>query len=132
MYASGRNGWASRKKDVKTETLMDIFDTVIEHVPPPKVTREGAAQMLVNNLSYNNYLGRLVIGRVERGTFRTNQLISVLGEDGKSQNAKIVKMRVYRGLEQVDVDEVAAGDIGIFATGLTDLAIGDEGRTGAR
>ncbi|MCA2962263.1 MAG: GTP-binding protein, partial [Silvanigrellales bacterium] len=125
LYASGRNGWASKKKDVQTDSLMDIFDTVLSHVPAPQVSREGGAQMLVNNLSYNNYLGRLVIGRVERGTFKTNQTIVVLGENGKSQQAKIVKMRVYRGLEQVDVDEVGAGDIGIFATGLTDLAIGD-------
>jgi GTP-binding protein len=125
LYASGRNGWASKEKGVHKETLMDIFDTVLEHVPPPKVQRDGTAQMLVNNLSYNNYLGRLVIGRVERGAFRSNQSIVVLGENGKVQQAKIVKMRVYRGLEQVDVDEVAAGDIGIFATGLGDLTIGD-------
>jgi GTP-binding protein len=125
LYASGRNGWCSLKQDVKTETLKDLFDTVIAHVPPPKVPDEGGAQMLVNNLSYNSFLGRLVIGRIERGTLSQNQNITVIGENGKAQNAKVVKIKTYRGLEQVDVESVSAGDIAIVATGLTELAIGD-------
>jgi GTP-binding protein len=125
LYASGRNGWASKEKGVQKDSLKDIFDTIIERVPMPRVSADGGGQMLVNNLSYNNYLGRLVIGRVERGTFSTNQNIAILGENGKVQTAKIVKIRTYRGLEQTDADSIQAGDIGIFATGLTDLTIGD-------
>ena len=125
LYASGRDGWASLKKDVKTDSLKDIYETVLRHVPMPRVSPTGGAQLLVNNLSYNSFLGRLMIGRIERGEFYTNQPIAVLGENGKVQTAKVVKIRVYRGLEQVDADSVKAGDIAILATGLQDLTIGD-------
>lgn len=125
LYASGRNGWASRDKNQAKENLVDLFETIIAHVPPPKVELNGNAQMLINNLSYNNFLGRLAIGRVERGSLTTGQNIAVMGKEGKNQTAKIIKIRSYRGLEQVDVDSVSAGDIAIVATGLADLSIGD-------
>lgn len=125
LYASGRNGWASKEKDVSKENLKDLFDTIIEHVNPPSVKTEGGTQMLINNLSYNNFLGRLAIGRVERGTLSTNQSIVVINRENKAMQAKVVKIRSYRGLEQVDVDSVSAGDIAIVATGLSELAIGD-------
>lgn len=125
LYASGRQGWASKKLGEKTENLADLFDTVLEHVQPPRIKEDGPVQMLINNLSYNPYLGRLVIGRIERGSLTTNQSIAVLGEEGKVQTCKVVKLRAYRGLDQVDVERIDAGDIAIVATGLTDLAIGD-------
>lgn len=125
LYASGRNGWASKEKDIQKENLQDLFDTILEHVPPPKVSLEGGAQMLINNLSYNNFLGRLAIGRVERGSLQANQSIVLINKEGKNQQAKVIKVRAYRGLEQVDVDSVSAGDIAIVATGLNELAIGD-------
>jgi GTP-binding protein len=125
LYASGRNGWASLDKNIQKENLQDLFETILSHVPPPRVERDGGAQMLINNLSYNNFLGRLAIGRVERGRLTTNQNIVLINKQGKRQQTKIVKIKNYRGLEQVDVDFVLAGDIAIVATGLTDLAIGD-------
>ena len=125
LYASGRNGWASLEKDQQKTDLKDLYETIVSHVPPPATQVEGGTQMLINNLSYNNFLGRLAIGRVERGTLSTNQSIVLLGANGKKQNAKVVKIRSYRGLEQVDVDSVSAGDIAIVSTGLTDLTIGD-------
>lgn len=125
LYASGRNGWASKEKNATKDNLVDLFDAIVSHVPPPKVALAGTAQMLINNLSYNNFLGRLAIGRVERGSLITGQNIVVMSKDGKNQPAKVVKIRAYRGLEQVDVDSISAGDIAIVATGLTDLSIGD-------
>lgn len=125
LYASGRSGWASKVKGKTTENLQDLFDVIVSHVTPPRVELNGGAQMLINNLSYNNFLGRLAIGRVERGTLTPNQSIVLLGAGNKVQQAKIVKIRSYRGLEQVDVEKVSAGDIAIVATGLTDLSIGD-------
>ncbi len=125
LYASGRNGWASKEKDIQKENLKDLFDTIIEHVSPPNVNLGGSAQMLINNLSYNSFLGRLAIGRVERGTLTAGQNIVLIDKDQKQSSAKIVKIRSYRGLEQVDVNSVSAGDIAIVATGLTELAIGD-------
>lgn len=125
LYASGRNGWASKTKNEVKDNLADMFEAIVSHVPPPKVELNGPAQMLINNLSYNNFLGRLAIGRVERGVLTTGQNIVVMGPEGKNQPAKIVKIRSYRGLEQVDVDSIEAGDIAIVATGLADLSIGD-------
>ena len=125
LYASGRNGWASLQKNTQKENLIDLFDTIVAHVPPPPVNTEGGVQMLINNLSYNNFLGRLAIGRIERGTLTTNQSIVLIDKDNKTTTAKVVKIKSYRGLEQVDVDSISAGDIGIVATGLTNLSIGD-------
>lgn len=125
LYASGRQGWACATKGGKTEDLRDLFDAILRRVPPPKVQLQGGSQLLVNNLSYNSYLGRLAIGRVERGTLTNNQSIVLVGKDNKLATAKIIKLRAYRGLEQTDVEFVSAGDIAIVATGLTDLAIGD-------
>lgn len=125
LYASGRDGWASLEKEETKSDLKDLFDTIATHVTPPQTCDEGGTQLLVNNLSYNNFLGRMAIGRVERGILKTNQSIVLLGPDGKKQSAKVVKVRSYRGLEQVDVTEVSSGDIAIVATGLTDISIGD-------
>lgn len=125
LYASGRDGWCSRDKNVKTENLLDLFEVVMEHVPPPSTKAEGPVQMLINNLSYNNYLGRIAIGRLERGTMTTNQSIVLMGKDNRMQTAKVVKIRAYRGLDQVDVESISAGDIAIVATGLEELYIGD-------
>jgi GTP-binding protein len=125
LYASGRDGWASRDVNNPTTTLADLFDTVIEHVPPPRVSLEGGLQLLVNNLSYSTYLGRLAIGRIERGTIYTNQSIALLGAGGKNQTAKVVKIFRYVGLNQVEADEAGAGEVVIVATGLEDMRIGD-------
>ena len=126
LYASGRQGWCSVSKTEKTSDLKDLFEAIISETPAPSVKQDKPnLQMLINNLSYNSYLGRLAIGRVERGTISTNQNIVLLGKEGKPQTAKAVKIRGYKGLEQVDVDSVSAGDIAIIATGLTDMNIGD-------
>lgn len=125
LYASGRNGWCSKVKGKQTENLKDLFDAIVENVPPPKVAHEGNLQMLINNLGYNSFLGRLAIGRIERGRIAPNQSIVVLGKDGRSQPAKVVKLRVYRGLDQQDAEGASAGDIVIVAPGIDDLAIGD-------
>jgi GTP-binding protein len=124
LYASGRDGWASVDFNTRKETLADLFDTILSHVPPPRVKHEGPLQMLVNNLSYSNYLGRLAIGRIERGTIKNNQSIVLIGESGQQQ-AKAVKILHYLGLNQVEVEEASAGEIIILATGLDDLRIGD-------
>jgi GTP-binding protein len=125
LYASGRDGWASKKVDVRTETLGDLFDTILEHVPPPRVSVEGGLQMLINNLSYSNYLGRLAIGRIERGSIKVNQSLVLIGADNVSVPAKAVKLLTYNGLSQVECEQASAGEIVIVATGLDDMRIGD-------
>lgn len=125
LYASGRDGWASRSLADKAENLAALFETVIEHVPPPRVNPNGGLQMLVNNLSYSSYLGRLSIGRIERGSIRPNQSIVLLGQKGAATTAKVVKVFKYEGLNQVETEEADAGEICIVATGIEDIRIGD-------
>lgn len=125
LYASGRQGWCSRTKGQQTENLKDLFDVILEHVPKPRVTAEGPVQMLINNLGYSPYLGRLAIGRIERGTLQMNQSIVLMAENGKNTPAKVIKIRSYRGLDQMDSESASAGDIAIVATGIGEIAIGD-------
>ncbi len=124
LYASGRDGWASLSYEKKTENLGDLFDTILKHVPPPRVQAEGGLQMLINNLSYSNYLGRLAIGRIERGSLKMGQNLAIIGESGQ-RIAKATKILHYVGLSQAEVEEASAGEIVIVATGLEDLRIGD-------
>jgi len=125
LYASGRNGWASTTATEQKSDLKDLFETIVSHVPAPHVNIDGPAQLLINNLGYSNFLGRLAIGRIERGTLTTNQSIVIIDKNQKLKPAKVVKIRSYLGLEQVDVDTISAGDIAIIATGLADMEIGD-------
>jgi GTP-binding protein len=124
LYASGRDGWASLRVDERKDSLADLFETILAHVPPPRVQSDGGLQMLINNLSYSNYLGRLAIGRIERGTLRAGQPLVVIGEK-EQQTAKAVKILHYQGLQQVEVESADAGEIVILATGLEELRIGD-------
>jgi GTP-binding protein len=126
LYASGRQGWASKKLEVRTEDLHDLLETVVEHVPPPAVsTIDGQLQMLVSNIAYNSYVGRLAIGRVHRGSIRPNTDVSIVKEGAPNLSGRVVSLRSYRGLEQTEVPEVSAGDIAIVAIGCSDISIGD-------
>ncbi len=126
LYASGRQGWASKSLDVRTENLHDLLDAVVEHIPPPTVaTVDGALQLLVSNIAYNPYVGRLAIGRVHRGAIRPSLDVTIVKDGTKNLNGRVVSLRSYRGLEQIEVPEVAAGDIAIVAVGCNDISIGD-------
>lgn len=124
LYASGRDGWASLSPDRRTDTLADLFETILAHVPPPRVQADGPLQMLINNLSYSNYLGRLAIGRIERGAITVGQSLMVIGAE-EQQQAKAVRILRYQGLSQLEVERAEAGEIVIVATGLDELRIGD-------
>ena len=124
LYASGRDGWCSRSSTEKGGTLEPLFEIITEHIPPPPVKPEGEAKFLINNLSYNSYLGRLAIGRIEEGTFRKNQPAVIIKEN-QINPVKIINLRCYQGLAQQEVEELSAGDIAIIACGTEDLTIGD-------
>lgn len=126
LYASGRQGWCGKDHQKMTTDLRTLFDTILSHVPPPKIeSQQAPLQLLVSNLAYNSYVGRLAIGRVIRGAVVPNQQVAIIGKDGASKNAKVVCVRSYRGLEQVDLPQVGAGDIAIVATSTNDISIGD-------
>jgi GTP-binding protein len=124
LYASGRDGWCSRSSTEKGGTLEPLFEIITEHIPPPPVKPEGEGKFLINNLSYNSYLGRLAIGRIEEGTFRKNQPAVIIKEN-QINPVKIINLRCYQGLAQQEVEELSAGDIAIIACGTEDLTIGD-------
>ncbi len=125
LYASGRQGWASKTIDNRTENLRELFDTVLEHVPPPNVAgSQEPLQLLVSNIAYNPYVGRLAIGRVQRGTIKPNTDVSLM-KPHNTVSGRVVSVRAYRGLEQTELPEVTAGDIAIVAIGANEISIGD-------
>ena len=135
IYACGKQGWCTTDFDAidelkagkKAGNLKPLFDTILKHINPPKVVA-GDFQMLVSNLSYSDYVGRLSIGRVTSGLVKKNQRITRLGvtESGapKKETFTVTQVLSIEGLKQVEVDELLAGDIGIIA-GTESAEIGD-------
>jgi GTP-binding protein len=123
LYAIAKDGRAGTAPDSLQDSLEPLFEAIMRHVPPP-VMEDGGFQMLVANLAYDDYTGRLAIGRVFRGAVRPGDTISVLGEDGAPRRAKVAQVLLHRGLIRETVDEARAGDIAVLA-GIDDVGIGD-------
>lgn len=131
LYAVGRDGWASKDPEASGGDLAPLFDAIVEHVSEPKVDYDGPFQMLVSTLDYSTYVGRIAIGRVERGKIRVGDRISLLelGEPGPVRNdeeyedARVSKLYTFSGLDRIDVEEVGAGDI-IALAGIEGVEIG--------
>jgi len=131
LYAVGRDGWASYTPDSKGGDLTPLFDTIIEHFPPPDVDQNGPFQMLVSTLDHSAYVGRIAIGRIERGSVRVGQQVTLLdlGDVGMVQDpaeaevAKVSRLYTFRGLERIEVEDAKAGDI-VAMAGLEGVEIG--------
>ena len=124
IYASAINGFATDDLDNQTDNMDALFQTIIDHVPPPPVEVDKPFQMQISQLDYSSYLGVIGIGRIKRGVVKTNQQISVIDVDGKTTNARVGKLFGFKGLERIEVDESRAGDI-IAITGMDELFISD-------
>ncbi|MET3725165.1 translational GTPase TypA [Sphingomonas trueperi] len=112
LYASGRNGYASDDQDAREGTLTPLFQKIVDHVPPPQVDADAEFKFLVTLLDRDNFLGRILTGRVESGTVRLNQPIHALDNDGNIiETGRASKIMSFRGLDRVPVDEAKAGDI---------------------
>jgi GTP-binding protein len=123
LYASGRQGWADETMDGPRKDLSALFDLVVRHVPPPTVDPDAPFAMVASILEYDNFLGRVLTGRVEQGRARVNVAVKVLAGDGTLvETGRMTKLLSFRGLERVPVDEVEAGDI-IAVAGLSDATI---------
>ncbi|MGE4047651.1 MAG: translational GTPase TypA [Acetobacteraceae bacterium] len=123
LYASGRQGWADETLDGPRQDLSALFDLVVRHVPPPAVDAEAPFAMVASILEYDNFLGRVLTGRVEQGRARVNMPVKVLGADSTViETGRMTKLLSFRGLERVAVEEVEAGDI-IAVAGLSDATI---------
>ena len=130
LYASGRDGWASRESTGTGEDLVPLFETILDRVPPPTGDPGGSFQMLVSTLDHSNYVGRIAIGRIERGVVRLADPVVLLpvGDPGpvdadEGREAKVVKLLGFQGLERVDIDEAHAGDI-VALAGVEGVEIG--------
>jgi GTP-binding protein len=124
LYAIGRDGIAQKTLDEKGTNLAPLFDTIVETVPGPSYEPAKPFQMLVSNLSYSDYLGRLAIGRVFNGSAKKNERLACIGPDGQPRPLRVSKVQVYQGISFEEVDEAKAGEI-IIISGVEDVSIGD-------
>ena len=123
LYASGRNGYASDDPLAREGTLTPLFQTIVDHVPPPSADPDGPFKFLVTLLDRDNFLGRILTGLVFSGSVKTNQAIHALDNDGKVvETGRASKIMTFRGLERVPTDEAVAGDI-ISIAGLTTATV---------
>ena len=124
IYASGLNGYAGMDESVREGDMTPLYQTIINHVPVPPVSEEGPFQMRVTSLDYNNYVGVIGVGRIQRGKVKTNQQVTVIGTDGKTRNGKVLQVLGFMGLDRIEVPEAQAGDIIAFS-GIEGLGISE-------
>ena len=124
LYAIGRDGIAKHKLEDEASDLSVLFNTIVEQVPPPTCEIEAPFQMMVTNLGYSDFLGRLAIGRVSSGTLKKGDHVVRLAKDGSAQPVKLSAVQVYAGLAFEAADEVRAGDI-VIVSGVDAVEIGD-------
>ncbi|WP_010236002.1 translational GTPase TypA [Clostridium arbusti] len=124
IYASARDGIAKHEVEDESDNMEPLFDTIIKHVKAPSGYLDASFQMLVTTIDSNEYVGRIGIGKVERGRLKKNQQAALIRKDGTTQNVKISSLYVYEGLKRVETDEVMIGDIAVVA-GIPDVNIGE-------
>ena len=127
LFCSGRQGTASYSPDVPGTDLQPLFDTILEYIPEPAQDTAAPFQMLVSSLDYNEFVGHIAVGRIERGTIRQNEEIAVCNyhsPDAAPRKAKAVSLYEFSGLAKVPVTEATAGNI-IAMSGIGDVTIGD-------
>ena len=123
FYASGRDGWASTKIDKKGTDVAPLLDGIIKYVPAPEADKDKPLQMQITMIDYNNFLGRVGIGRILNGSIKKGQSVLLVNNE-ETKQAKAVKMEKFLGLSKVEVEEAWAGDI-VSISGLEGLKVGD-------
>ena len=124
IYASALEGYASEDSDTRGGDMTPLFQTIVDHVPPPDVDTDGPLQLQVSSLDYDTYVGVLGIGRIRRGTLEANAPVSVVAPDGESRRARVLELYGFHGLQRHKVDQASAGDIVVFS-GIEKLGISD-------
>ena len=126
LYCSGRQGTATEDYNVPGENLVPLFETILSYIPAPEGDPDGEMQMLISSIDYNDYVGRIGIGRIERGKLRVGQQVTVgdFHENKKPYNSKVVTIYQIQGLNKVPVDEAEVGDI-VWISGIENITIGD-------
>ncbi|MGM9827479.1 MAG: translational GTPase TypA [Muribaculaceae bacterium] len=123
IYGSAKEGWMSEDYNERTDNIVPLLDAIIKYIPAPKVL-EGDAQMLVTSLDFSNYVGRIAIGRVHRGTIRENMEIGLCKKDGTVSRQRIKELHTFEGMGRKKVQEVSSGDI-CALVGIDGFEIGD-------
>jgi GTP-binding protein len=123
IYASGRDGWAVRELEDEHKNLVPLLDTIVENIPQPELN-EGTVQLQITSLDYNDYVGRIGVGRVFRSSLNKNDPLSIIKRDGTIHSISIKQLFVFVGLERAEVEEVVQGDI-CAIVGVDDIDIGD-------
>jgi GTP-binding protein len=124
LYAIGREGIAVKDPHERGENLDLLFDTIIDIIPGPSYDSDAPLQMLVSDLGYSDYLGRLAVGKIFNGTARSNDNLVCLGKNARIVPLKVSRLQIYEGMQLKEVDEVQTGDIVVLA-GIDDVEIGD-------
>ncbi|NMA02852.1 MAG: translational GTPase TypA [Clostridia bacterium] len=124
IYASGIQGRASLDKDQMGDSFEPLFETIVKFIPAPKGELDGPLQMQVSLLDYNDYIGRIAIGCINRGSINNNQQIAVLKRDGSQVNYRISKLFGFQGLKRVEIAKAIVGDI-VAIAGLDDINVGE-------
>ncbi|MDQ6756142.1 MAG: EF-Tu/IF-2/RF-3 family GTPase, partial [Bacteroidota bacterium] len=122
IYGSSKHGWMNTSLE-QTDNIFPLLDTILEKVPPPKVT-EGNLQLQITSLDYSSFLGRIAVGRIARGTIKDNQPISLMKLDGKVVKSRVKELYIFEGLGKKKVTEVSAGDI-CAVVGIEGFNIGE-------
>ncbi|EQM78980.1 translational GTPase TypA [Stutzerimonas stutzeri] len=124
VYASALNGIAGMDYENMDDNMDALFKAIVDHVPAPVVDVDGPFQMQISQLDYNSFLGVIGIGRIARGTVKSNTPVTAIGADGKKRNGRILKIMGHSGLQRVEVPEAQAGDI-VCVSGMDELYISD-------
>ncbi|MFD0616343.1 translational GTPase TypA [Paenibacillus sp. GCM10027629] len=124
VYASALNGTSSLDPEQQDENMLALYETITSHIPSPTEDVTLPLQFLVTLMDYNEYLGRIAIGRVNRGTIRQGQSVAVMTREGQMKQARIEKLFGFQGLKRIEVEEAGAGDI-IAIAGIKDINIGE-------
>lgn len=123
IYASAKSGIAKMSLSEESDNVNCIFDTIVKYIDAPECEIDGPAQMLVSNIDYDDYLGRIAVGRIERGTIKAGMPIAICKQE-KNAQGKVAKLFTYQGLKRTEVEEATAGDI-VSLSGVADINIGD-------
>lgn len=124
VYASGRDGYASLDPNEKGQDMTPLLDSIINEIPAPQGDIDGGLQLLFSNIDYDKFIGRIGIGRVERGTVKSGQTAVLCHSDGTTTNVRIQKLYQFEGLKRVESESASLGDI-VCVSGISDINIGE-------
>ncbi|SFS18530.1 GTP-binding protein [Dyella sp. OK004] len=124
VYASALNGYASLDDAAREGDMTPLYQAIMDHAPKPEVDPDGPFQMRISQLDYNNFVGVIGIGRIQRGTLKKNMPVAIINREGKKRQGKVLQVLGFLGLERIEQDSAEAGDI-VAISGISELTISD-------